>query len=520
MPITQETSYQRKIKTIQEIQEIIGPFPRRKKVIMCHGVFDLVHPGHLRHLMYAKSKAHILIASLTCDAHISKANYRPYVPQNLRAMNIAALEVVDYVLIDDHPTPINTILSLQPDYFAKGYEYVKNGLPPQTREEETALKKYGGELIFTPGDVIYSSSKIISDGPPKIATDKLAILMESEKISFQMIHDTLQSFEGKTVHVLGDTIVDSYVYCSFLSAAAKTPTFSVKYDNQVNYSGGAAVVSKHIRKAGAHVIFSTVLGDDLLKEWVLRDLAQNDIQCLPCIDSTRPTTQKKVFTANNYRLLKVDKLDNHPMSDTIQKKLSRQLSDSQVDAYVFSDFRHGIFHRESIPQFKKCLDKRSLRVADSQVATRWGNILDFSEFDLITPNEKEARFALADQDSVIRPLALDLYKRANCKTLMLKLGDKGVVTYIAPSHSVRSFFTVDSFVDHVVDPVGAGDALLAYATLSMIVSNSPVIATILGAMAAAVACEHEGNQPVLPTEVAKKLQSIENRINFIPPHST
>src|SRR6202795_4597925 len=124
---------------------------------MCHGVFDVVHPGHLRHLLLAKSKADVLIASLTADRHINKGHYRPHVPQELRALNLAALEMVDYVIIDPNPTPIDNIASLQPDYFAKGYEYVSGGLPPKTEEEAEVIQTYGGEIIFTPGDIIYSS---------------------------------------------------------------------------------------------------------------------------------------------------------------------------------------------------------------------------------------------------------------------------------------------------------------------------------------------------------------------------
>ena len=104
---------------------------RAQEVIMCHGTFDIVHPGHLRHLMYAKEKADILVASLTADEHITKANFRPYVPQELRAVNLAALEMVDYVIIDPNPTPIENMRFLQPDYFAKGYEYFGRRRPPE-----------------------------------------------------------------------------------------------------------------------------------------------------------------------------------------------------------------------------------------------------------------------------------------------------------------------------------------------------------------------------------------------------
>ena len=87
-----------KLITPQKLRELVGEFPRKKKVAMCHGCFDLVHPGHIRHLSYAKSKADILVTSLTADHFITKGIYRPHVPQQIRAESLAALEMVDYVL--------------------------------------------------------------------------------------------------------------------------------------------------------------------------------------------------------------------------------------------------------------------------------------------------------------------------------------------------------------------------------------------------------------------------------------
>src|SRR3954464_13959268 len=124
-----------KIKTAEQLAKIIGRHPRKKKVIMCHGTFDVVHPGHVRHLLYAKTKADILVASLTADVHIFKGNMRPYVPEELRAINLAALEVVDYVIIDKDATPLKNLAAIQPDYFAKGYEYTAGQVHPKTQEE-------------------------------------------------------------------------------------------------------------------------------------------------------------------------------------------------------------------------------------------------------------------------------------------------------------------------------------------------------------------------------------------------
>src|SRR5882672_8823268 len=113
---TLSEKYRHKIKTAEELTRLLGPRPRIRKVIMCHGVFDVVHPGHLRHLIYAKSKADILITSITADAHITKGQDRPHVPQDLRALNLAAFELVDYVLIDTEATPLKNLSRIQPDY--------------------------------------------------------------------------------------------------------------------------------------------------------------------------------------------------------------------------------------------------------------------------------------------------------------------------------------------------------------------------------------------------------------------
>jgi bifunctional ADP-heptose synthase (sugar kinase/adenylyltransferase) len=238
------------------------------------------------------------------------------------------------------------------------------------------------------------------------------------------------------------------------------------------------------------------------------------VRCDAAIDRTRPTTQKNLFTAGGYRMLKVDKLDNRPISEKIQEHFKSSLVSGGADAVVFSDFRHGIFNAQTIPGLTASIPKGPLRIADSQVASRWGNILEFQGFDLITPNEREARFSLGDQDSTIRPLALELYKRANCKYLILKMGERGLITYRAPNPEVRSFFTVDHFAEKVVDAVGAGDALLAYATLALRVTDNPVIASILGTVSACLACERDGNSPIDPADVHKRLDHVEKLARY------
>jgi rfaE bifunctional protein kinase chain/domain len=505
--------YRHKVKSAEELRELLGPRPRAKRVIMCHGVFDVVHPGHIRHLLYAKSKADILVASITADRHITKGTHRPHVPQDLRAVNLAAFEVVDFVVIDKNAKPLDNIRLIQPDYFAKGFEYTASGMPPKTAEEAEAVQSYGGEIIFTPGDIVYSSSSLINLAPPAIKLEKLQILMERYGITFDKLRRTLDAMSAHKVHVVGDTIVDSYTHCAMIGGQTKTPTMSVLFERKVDYLGGAAIVAKHLAAAGGQVTFSTVLGDDAYRDFVVDDLRDADIEVRAVIDRSRPTVNKNAIVVGGYRLLKVDTLDNRSISDQILEDIAQGVKQAPADAVVFADFRHGIFNRRTIPELVQSLPEGCFRVADSQVASRWGNITDFRGFDLITPNEREARFALGDQDSGIRPLASNLYDAARCKLLILKLAERGVLACTDANHeSIDSFFVIDSFVDRLVDAVGAGDALLAYATLAMLAERDPAIATILGTMAAAVECECDGNIPVTADDLRAKIDAIERQM--------
>ena len=504
-----------KIKTAQQIRSLIGAMPRRDKVIMCHGVFDVVHPGHVRHLLYAKSKAPILIASITADRHIAKGTHRPHVPQDLRAVNLAAFEMIDYVLIDPNATPIENLKIIQPDYLAKGYEYTANGPPPATTEEARTVRAHGGDILFTPGDIVYSSTQLLKVTAPSLKLEKLQIVMERNGVSFDDLRRTLDRLGAHRVHVVGDTIVDSYTHCAMIGGQTKTPTMSVLFERKTDFIGGAAIVAKHCSAAGAEVTFTTVLGDDEYRNFVVDDLTRSGIKVNAAIDRSRPTVNKNAIVAGGYRLLKIDTPDNSSIPDTVLAAMTESVRDIPAEAVIYSDFRHGIFNRRTIPAFVRAIPEGVYRVADSQVASRWGNITDFKGFDLITPNEREARFAMGDQDSGIRPLSSDIYDAAQCKLLILKLGERGVLTCTNPDHeSLDSFFVMDSFVEDLVDPVGAGDALLAYATLTMVASRNDTQATILGTIAAACGCEVDGNVPITPDQVGARLDKVERQMNY------
>ena len=416
-----------KIVDEETLKAALGEFPRTEAVVMCHGTFDLVHPGHLRHLAFAKSKGGVLVVSITTDEHVTKADMRPYVPEELRALNLAALELVDYVIIDKHPDPISLISTLKPDIFVKGYEY-GTALPAKTVTEKDAVESFGGRMLFSPGDFVLSSSAVIENDPPKISLEKLLTLMQVEGLGFADLYASLDDLSRLSVTIIGDIIVDSITSTTVIGGYRKTPTPSVRVDGHHQFVGGAGIVAKHIAAAGAQVHLISVLGDDELGRFAAADLAAAGVICHIQVVADRPTTHKNAVVADGHRLVRIDTVENKTMDDHVLTAMLKDLAASQSDAVVFSDFRHGIFNRATIPAFREAVPEGAFTVADSQVASRWGNILDFAGCDLITPNEQEVRFALGDQDSVIRPLGSALYDLAKCKILMLKVGARGMLT--------------------------------------------------------------------------------------------
>ena len=322
--------------------------------------------------MYAKSKADILIVSITADRFIKKGMYRPHIPQNLRALNLAALEVVDFVIIDEKPKPDWLLKKIKPEFFAKGYEYNADKLHVDSAAEMKIVKSYGGEMIFTPGDVIYSSTNLINEKLPNIDKEKTLSVMQENDIKFDIIKKKLNKFKNKKIHVVGDTIIDVYTRASVIGGQIKTPTLSVLHQKADVYIGGAAIVAQHLKAAGANVTFTTILGNDEYKAFVIKKLREKKIKVNPIILSTRPTTSKNAIIAGGHRILKIDKVDNQPVNREVIEKICKYIKENKSDCVVLSDFRHGIFHKGSVNKISKSISSKSLKVADSQVSNTMG----------------------------------------------------------------------------------------------------------------------------------------------------
>ena len=145
-----QNAIQSKIRTLDELSNIVSGLKEKgETIVQCHGVFDLLHPGHIRHFEAAKREGDVLVVTLTKDIYVAKGPGHPV--QHLRAESVAALESVNYVAINEWPTAVETIKKLKPNVYVKGSDYVdeKEDLTGKIRDEEEAVRSVGGRIYFT-----------------------------------------------------------------------------------------------------------------------------------------------------------------------------------------------------------------------------------------------------------------------------------------------------------------------------------------------------------------------------------
>src|SRR5712691_2852150 len=153
----------RKMCSFGELQDrVASARTQGKRIVLCHGVFDLMHPGHVLHLKAARAHGDLLVVTVTADQFVNKGPGRPVFNQRLRTETIAAFEFVDYVAVNLWPTAVETIEKLRPDVYVKGSEYADpaGDLTGMILEEERMTRAVGGTIVFTNEETFSSSSLI------------------------------------------------------------------------------------------------------------------------------------------------------------------------------------------------------------------------------------------------------------------------------------------------------------------------------------------------------------------------
>ena len=288
----QVSKTQMKIHDLKDLATLLNDAKvRGRKVVQCHGVFDLLHIGHIRHFQEAKTYGDVLVVTLTPDEHVNKGPSRPVFSQNLRAEAIASLDCVDYVSINESPLAVEAINILRPDRYVKGSDYQD---PDDDRTggiilEEAAVKNVGGELVFT-NDITFSSSALINRNMPVFSQQVIDYLAEiGSRYSSDDITKYLDAAKTMKVLVVGETIIDEYLYCEPLGKTGKEPVLAARYASRDKFAGGTIAVANHVSGFSDNVSMLTFLGGaNSQEEFVRETLKESKIAITYTNKATRP----------------------------------------------------------------------------------------------------------------------------------------------------------------------------------------------------------------------------------------
>ncbi len=499
-----------------------------KLVVQCHGCFDIVHPGHIRHLRQARAHGDILLVTITGDAAWTKRAGAPLIPQELRAENLAELDCVDWVCIEPRPTAKELLEQVRPDVYVKGKEYERSD-DPRFMEERRVVEAHGGRVVFSSGDVVFSSTALIASleavADPYHA--RLAQLLAMPELDGAALSAHVSAFRGKRVLVVGETIIDTYWLCDQPEIASESPVMTLRPLEKRHYDGGAAVIARHLAAMGARPVLLTALPARTESEQLRRRLESEGVQ-VESVTTDQPIAEKQRFLVGAQKVMKVNSFQ--PLAVDVERQdrlidMAASLAGG-FDAGMVVDFGNGLLSPVTLERLSAALRPR-VGVLSGDVSGRRAALRHFKNFDLLAPSEAEARGAMQCFDESLPVVAWRLFQETGARHAMITLGAEGLVACSrrpaaeglpAGEHVSRvTSEHVPSLVAHALDPLGCGDTLLAAATLAMTVGASPLAGAFLGTAAAAVQARRLGNVPVSATDLRHAIARVHTaRLVYAP----
>lgn len=496
-------SERNKIRSVDELRTLRSDLKREDKVVVqCHGCFDIVHPGHIQYLRFAREQGDVLFVSVSGDDVVGKGFDRPYINEDLRLENLAALEFVDYVCLDHNAWAGPVLETLRPDIYVKGKEYETNS-DPRFKKEKQLVEGYGGKVIYSSGDVVYSSTLILNRFSERFSLEqqKIAFFCRQHGIDRARIDALVSGFAERRVLVVGDPIFDHYVHCEALGVAAESPILSVTPIKDVWCIGAGGLIAKQFAALGAKAGFLTTTSDASAHAARFRaELSGPSIEVFEVRADNRPTYVKERFLVDEQKIFKVDHGRHAPLSTSATREVIRVLDEQmeKFDALVVTDFGYGFFGNELVEAVPALAARHGKPYYVDVSHTGQANILKFKRPRLATPTEHEIRFAFADSESGFSHLARRYYDETSAEQLVMTLGKRGLILFHRseePKGRLRTDY-LPAFSVHAQDPVGAGDVLLAGLVLADVSGASLQVGAYFGNCLAALHVQTLGNEPV------------------------
>ena len=502
-----------KITSIENLKKIIFNLKsEKKKIVLCHGVFDLLHIGHIKHFNEARKYGDILVVTLTPDAYVDKGPKRPAFSEKLRLEVIASLDVVDYVALNSSPTAISAIKKIKPNIYCKGPDYKDhtNDISGQIKNEIKELKKFGGKIIYT-RDITFSSTNLLNRyGEAKSNSQSLFIKKIKKNYTFLKIRKLIESFKKIKVLVIGETIIDQYVFCEALGKSGKEPMLVLRDIKTEEYLGGAAAISRHLSPFCNRISLLSMIGEkgEYLKE-IKKKLPKN-INFRYIRKKNSPTILKRRFLDH---ISKNKVMGVYTINDDILTKKEDKLfynilkkMTPKYDLVIVSDYGHGLISSKNANLISKLSKYSALNAQVNAANVGYHSMRNYRNIDCVIINEKEIRHELRDRNGAINDLMRRLSQEQNIKNLVVTRGTKGSTLY---NKKNKKFILCDAYAKTSIDKIGAGDAMLSVIGLCLKCGLHRDLALLISSLAAAQSVMTIGNKETInKTKILKSLKNI------------
>ncbi len=500
-----------KIINIHNINKILNSLKRQnKKIVLCHGVFDLLHYGHIHHFKESKKQGDILIVSITASKFVNKGPGKPFFNEAIRAKSLEAISCIDFVFINNSTTPINIINLIKPDVYSKGSDYKKSSedLTKNISLEKKAVKKNGGKIFITEG-ITFSSSKLINDFLSIRDVEKLDFLNTiKQKFSFQNIVEIIEKLFDTEGLVIGETIIDQYNFCEAVGKSGKEPVMVFKDLNTETYLGGAPYVARHLSSFTKKTHLISMRGNDKKYDSFIKKNLEKNLHCQFLSRNNKPTITKKriinystgskIYGVYDYSEDLLDKFEENKIIKMIEKI-------KRLDFAIVSDFGNGMVTEKIIQKLKKRTDFLICNSQLNAINRSYHNLRKYNNVKCVVINESEMRYELRNKDSKIEKLMSILKKKMSLEILVVTRGIKGVVLL----DRKNKFYRCGAFAKNVVDKVGSGDTLMSILAIFLRNKVDIDLSLLVSSVAAGFTVETFGNSKVInKNEIIKSLYHI------------
>ncbi|HVL13519.1 MAG TPA: PfkB family carbohydrate kinase [Gemmata sp.] len=466
-----------------------------KRVVHCHGVFDLLHIGHVRHFEQARKLGDVLVVTLTPDRFVNKGLGRPAFTETLRAEFLASLGCVDFVAINRWPTAVDTIKLLKPNVFAKGSEFRGlNDTIGHVGREADAVREVGGEIAFTE-DLVYSSSGLINQylSPyPDTVRDFLADF--ATRHSAEQVLAPLRAAEDLRVLVVGETIIDEYTYCEAIGKSGKEPVLASRFLGTDRFGGGVLACANHLAGFVKQVDVFTQLGEGRDEEAFVRGVLKPTVTPIFLEKPGSPTIVKQRFVEKylSQKMFEVYRMNDAPLDARADGELCHQLRRilPNYDLVIVADYGHGMLSANAIDVL--CRESRFVAVNTQSNAGNHGfnMVSKYPRADYVCLAQREVALETRNQQLTGEEMAEHVAAKLDCPRVMVTRGSAGTLYHTAPN----GFARVPALATKVVDRVGAGDAVLCVTSLCAALGAPPEVTAFLGNVVGAEAVAILGNQ--------------------------